>query len=80
MSKQYLEPEEFWICPNCEADTANSEDSGEGHVPDEFYYRCDNCGCKYTVKREEVEHGLSGWRLTIDDKGNPKKNVQYRGH
>lgn len=76
---KYLEPWEFSTCPNCEGDTDNSEVAGAGHNPDSYTYECENCGCSYGVYIDEVQHGLKGWRLDIDNHGDPRKSPDWHG-
>ena len=75
----YLEPWAFSTCPNCEADTSDSEVEGAGHWPDSYSYECEKCGCAYSVCVHECEHGLSGWKLDIDNYGDPRKHPEWEG-
>jgi len=75
----YLETGEFSTCPNCEADTEDSEEDGGGHWPDSYTYRCGNCGCEYGVEIDEVQHGLRGWKLSIENHGDPRKHPEWNG-
>lgn len=75
----YLEPFEFSTCPNCEADTEDSEVDDGGHWPDSYSYRCENCGCEYGVHLDEVQRGLKGWKLGIENHGDPRKHPEWNG-
>lgn len=75
--KEYLESGEFSICRNCGKDTSDSEEAGEGHTPDEYYYKCKHCGCMYTVSRDEVQHGLSGWQVDVEIHGDLRKHTDF---
>jgi hypothetical protein len=43
-------------CPVCGADSRDSEEAGEGHTVDDYYYTCPDCGLEFSCHRE-----YGGW-------------------